>query len=331
MCLYLNWVFQGFASFHTKAKNSPIGPEQEENEDMGPFSEDAAHLFFSVQPPLSDPAQLVLKVGVTRKQFGRYSSGVVLAFDNSSLFFLDFRQVLTISMWNQEQGCKLCKISNCEPRDLDKQFTCACRVLSSNVTLNFQHVALNIYSTAQPDETLEAASHNVSENIGVVEHLHKVLQEQRVQSILGLREEDPIMHTLGDTAEPSSFINTSNTLLQQFLTRLDCMSECSVRAVEVCSADVPWMAQLLRTMGQHAADHKGRSTQLKTLQHQLHSCLQAIEEEEQTHVAILWGPNSMHQQEARERAVMAMQQTMEQRKKLEEALLQVELMNAAIA
>lgn len=293
---------------------------------MGPLSEDAAHLFFSVQPPLCDPSQLAVKVGVAGTNSGRPTSVVVLAFDNSGLYLLDFHQVLAISTWKPEQGCKLCRNVS---RDADKEDTCACQLLPGYLTLRLKHVALNIYSMVQSKDCLGAVSQKPSQSIGVLDQLYTTLEEGRLHSIYGLREEDGAVYSSQATAELNSLVNNCNVMLQQFLTRLDCMSECAVRAVEVCSADVPWLCRLLRTMAQHAADRKANSMLLKTLQNQLQSCLRALEEEEEAHITRIWGANSRQQQVVRTVGVAALQQTMEQRKQLEEAVLWLELMNAA--
>ena len=48
--------------------------------------------------------------------------------------------------------------------------------------------------------------------------------------------------------EASCLASASEALLQEFLIKIDCMSECAVKAVDVCSADVTWMSSLLHVM-----------------------------------------------------------------------------------
>lgn len=324
MCPHVNWLFQGFTSFYTTAHNQQECKENDEDEAL---SEDAAHLFFSAQSPPLDPAQLVLKLGVTHKGSGGISSDVVLSFDDSNFYSLDFQQVLSISKWKQEQGCKFCWESTYMSADANRENTCACQLLPLYVTVTLKHVSMIIYSKDKSNES------GLPQIFGVMDLLNKALEEQRLSLSHGGREIESVTYTSEHPYKLSSIVSSSNALLQQFLTRLDCVSESAIRAMDVCSADVPWMTRLLHVMTQHADDVKERSLQLKTLECQLESCLQAFEDEEQTQIATVWGAaaNSIQQQEARAAAVIALRHTMEQKKQLEEAMLWVELMRATVA
>lgn len=325
MCSHVIWLFQGFTSFYTIAQNQQ---ECEENDEDESLSEDAAHLFFSAQsPPPLDPAQLVLKLGVTHKGSGGISSDVVLSFDDSNFYSLDFQQVLSISKWKQEQGCKLCSELTYMSSDANRENTCACQLLPLYVTVTLKHVSMIIYSKDKPNES------RLPQIFGVMNQLNNALKEQRLSLSHGGRQIESATYTSEHPSELNSIVSSSNALLQQFLTRLDCVSESAIRAVDVCSADVPWMTRLLHVMTQHAADVKERSLQLKTLECQLESCLQAFEDEEQKQIATVWGAaaNSIQQQEARAAAVIALRHTMEQKKQLEEAMLWAELMSATVA
>lgn len=50
------------------------------------------------------------------------------------------------------------------------------------------------------------------------------------------------------TANLSSAYSSSKRIMQQFLTKLDCMSECVLAAANGCNADVPRMIRLLHIM-----------------------------------------------------------------------------------
>jgi len=43
-------------------------------------------------------------------------------------------------------------------------------------------------------------------------------------------------------------LSNTNMLLQKYLNGIDYMSECAIKAVEVCSGDPPWMGRMLDIM-----------------------------------------------------------------------------------
>ncbi|MCO5554770.1 hypothetical protein L7F22_008304 [Adiantum nelumboides] len=303
----VDWFFDGFASFYT----CPLPHQQHEA-----LSDNAAHLFFSVQPPSTsvDPAQLTLKLGMIQQGSRCINRDVVLAFENTgSYYILDFKQVVSVSTWRQEEGCKVCKESNDVSGGGSSDNTCACQLLPAYVTVRLKHVSLIIYPKKSNSQTF-----------GVMDVFCKAFQEGRGLNFPDMEKGGSTPSVIELTGSLNSILGSSKQILQQFLTRLDCMSECAVGAVDVYHADVPQMARILHILMEHAMEHQECNSQLKSMQYQLQSCLKALEDEKETHFSSIW---TTTQQEVKVGAVAALQHTLEQKKKLEEAILWMELIN----
>eukprot|EP00250_Pteridium_aquilinum_P001956 c12167_g1_i1 orf=139-1164(+) len=313
----VDWIFEGFASFYTATHPHQLQDEQDEA-----LSDNAAHLFFSVQEASSlDPAQLALQLGLVPQSSPRFGRDVVLSFDNSSCYILDFKQVLGIIKWKQEQGCKICKESILRPAGNGRENTCACQLLPLYVTVRLQHVSMIIYSRNLSSES------SSPEILGAIDVVCKAFEEEKVSSCNGVRKIGSAVCTSANVANLSGAYSSSKKILEQFMTKLDCMSECALGAMNVCDADAPWMIKLLHVMMQCVADRKERSLQSKCLQSQLQSYLKFLEDEEQRHISSIWATSCTQQQEARADAVTALEHTIEQKKQLEEAFLWLELVN----
>ncbi|KAI5068482.1 hypothetical protein GOP47_0016827 [Adiantum capillus-veneris] len=199
---------------------------------------------------------------------------IVFSFDSSGCcYFLDFKQVVSISSWRQEQGCKICKEYSDASAGGEMDNTCACQLLPSYVTVRLKHVNLIIYSMNQSN----------SQIFGVMEALSKAFEEERALVCEGTEKGGPTPSVSELPDSLSTAVGSSKTVLQQFLTRLDCMSECAVGAVDVCHADIPQMARRLHVLMEHSAEHRECTIRLKSLQCQLQFFLKALEDEKETH------------------------------------------------
>lgn len=332
-CSKIKWLFRGFASFHVNAREGSNA-----HQDI-PCSPEAAHLFFAAHSTLSDPAQLALRLGILMEKpremqgFSVYDiSGrekLMLAFDSSNPFFLEIPQVQNFSLWTPDVSCSACQTQKATRKEDSEQIHCGiCRPLPNHVTLNLRHVSLNIYA----DEELDERFPSTISLAQVMEILDKIFLEPRQvcssdnNSRDAKRNEGKLVELPTNARE---VLSNTNMLLQKYLNDIDCVSECAIKAVEVCSADPPWMGRMLDVMAQHAGHHSLELDQLETLKELFHQRLEECMEKEKLLIKKTWRVNSrqlIQQQKMQDSATSTLELLKQERDCIEKASLWVELL-----
>eukprot|EP01018_Ginkgo_biloba_P022997 Gb_03810 [translate_table: standard] len=209
----------------------------------------------------------------------------MLTFDSSNLFILEILQVESISFWHRNSTCSACQLQEVISTELSNRIqACGCQQLPSHIIVNLQHVTLNVYA----DEHCNERFRNTMSLTEVMEVLEKILLEQKQMSLIGEFRHASLICThnnarLADTncieqvelpAEAKDVLKYTHMILQRYLNDVDCISECAMKAVEVCSGDPPWMGRMLLIMAEHAAYQSLDVHQLQTLKGVLHCRLE---------------------------------------------------------
>lgn len=125
------------------------------------------------------------------------------------------------------------------------------------------------------------------------------------------------------------FWSKDKFVLVKYLNDIDYMTECTTKAIEVCSADPPWMGRMLDIMAQRAGHHGLELDQLETLKELLHQQLEECMEKEKLEIEKTWRVNSrqlVQQHKRQDSATSTIEHLKQERKFIEKALLWVELL-----
>lgn len=252
----------------------------------------------------------------------------MLTFDSSNPCLLEMPQVQKFSLWPPDASCSACQTQKVTRKEDSEQIHCVCRQLPSHITVNLRHVSLNIYA----DEEFDGRCPSTISLPQVMEILDRIFLEQRqvCSSDNNSRGAEKIKGKHVDLpTNAREVLSNTNMLLQKYLNDIDYMSECAIKAVEVCSADPPWMGRMLDIMAQHAGHHSLELDQLETLKELLHQRLEESMEKEKIEIERTWRVNSrqlIQQQKRQDSATSTLELLKQERKCLEKASLWVELL-----
>lgn len=127
----------------------------------------------------------------------------------------------------------------------------------------------------------------------------------------------------------SEVLSNMDIQLQKYLNDIDYMSECTTKAVEVCSADSPWMGRMLDIMAQRAGHHGLELDRLEALKELLHQRLEECMEKEKLEIEKTWRLNSrqrIQQHKRQDSATSTLEHLKQERKCIEKAVLWAELL-----
>lgn len=300
---------------------------------------EAAHLFFAASSTLSDPAQLALRLGVLMEkplEIRGFSvsdiSGkerLMLRFDNSNPYCLEIQQVRNFSLWHPDASCSACQAQKvARKEDSERMHCCVCGQLPSHITMNLRHVSLNIYAEEEFDERCLSAISLPQ----LMEILDTIFLEQRqvCSSDNNSRGAEQIKGKHVDLpTNASEVLSNMDIQLQKYLNDIDYMSECTTKAVEVCSADPPWMGRMLDIMAQRAGHHGLELDRLEMMKELLNQRLEECMEKEKLEIEKTWRLNYrqlIQQHKRQDSATSTLEHLKQERKCIEKALLWVELL-----